>query len=88
MALVLVFLLKKPVLKNELKTMKLLLVLMMVMALGLFAYVEFWKFPADMDAHNLESGMKNAYTMIGCIAGIGLVYPIEKKYVNFDTKVQ
>lgn len=86
MALVLVLLLKKPVLKNELKTMKLLLVLMMVMALGLFAYVEFWKFPADMDAHNLESGMKNAYTMLGCIIGTAIVYLGERKFVNFDTK--
>lgn len=86
MALALVFILKKPVLKQELKTMKLVLALMLVMALGLFAYVEFWKFPADVDSHNLQSGMKNAYTMLGCIIGTAVVYLAERKYVNFDTK--
>lgn len=86
MALALVFALKSAVLKNELKTMKLLLVFMLVMALGLFAYVEFWNFPADMDGHNLESGMKNTYTMLGCIIGTAVVYLGERRFVNFDAK--
>jgi undecaprenyl-diphosphatase len=86
MALALVLLLKPVSLKDDLKLMKLLVIAMMTLAIGLLLYVEFWTFPADIDIHNLDSGMKNAYTMIGCIAGIGLVYPIEKKYVNFDTK--
>lgn len=86
MALALVLLLKPVSLKDDLKLMKLLVIAMMTLAIGLLLYVEFWTFPADVDPHNLESGMKNAYTMIGCIAGIGLVYPIERKYVNFDTK--
>lgn len=86
MALVLVGVLKKPVLKNELKTMKLLIAAMLLMAVGLLMYVEYWKFPADMDGHNLESGIKNAYTMMGCIIGTAIVYLGERKYVNFDTK--
>ena len=86
MALALVLLLKPVSVKDDLKLMKLLIAAMMALAVGLLLYVEFWNFPADIDPHNLDSGMKNAYTMIGCIAGIGLVYPLEKKYVNFDTK--
>jgi len=86
MALVLVGALKKPVLKNELKTMKLLIAGMLIMAVGLLLYVEFWNFPADMDGHNLESGIKNAYTMIGCLTGVAVVYLAERRYVNFDTK--
>jgi len=86
MALVLVFGLKKPVLQGDEKTMKLLIAVMLVMALGLLAYVELWPFPVDMDSHNLESGMKNAYTMLGCLAGIALVWPVERKCVKFETQ--
>ncbi len=40
-------------------------------------------FPADIDTHNLESAMKNAYTLLGATVGLATVYPIEKKYINF-----
>ena len=60
--------------------------LLIVAALGLLAYVELWRFPEDMDPENLQSGIKNAYTMLGCLIGIALVYPAEKKFVNFETK--
>ena len=39
-----------------------------------------------MDPHNLESGIKNAYTMLGSIAGAVLVCWLEPKYVKFETK--
>ena len=41
-------------------------------------------FPADIDAHNLESARKNAYTLTGATIGLAVVYPLEKKYVNFE----
>ena len=40
-------------------------------------------FPNDMDIHNMESGLKNAYTMIGCTAGIAVVYVADKNWLNF-----
>lgn len=86
MALAIVAALKPLMLGTSEKAMKPLVAVMLVMALGLLAYVEFWSFPADMDAHNLESGVKNGYTMMGCIIGVAVVYPAEKKFVNFDTK--
>ena len=43
-------------------------------------------FPADIDPHNLESAMKNAYTLAGCMAALLVVYPLEKKYVRFSEK--
>lgn len=67
------------------KGMDILTTLMMAMALGLLAFVTLYPFPADTDPHNLESGMKNAYTMIGCMAGVGVVYRVEKKRINFTT---
>lgn len=85
-SLLLVFGLKPIAVKDDRKAMKLLIAGMLAMALGLLLYVEFWNFPADMDSHNLESGIKNAYTMIGCTVGVAIVYLAERKYVNFDTK--
>ena len=86
MAMLLVVFLKPVSVKDDLRVMKILIAGMLAMAVGLLLYVEYWKFPADMDAHNLESGIKNAYTMIGCITGTAIVYLAERKYVNFDPK--
>lgn len=86
MALVLVFGLKKPVLERKEKNMKLLIGAMLAVAVGFLVYVELYPFPADFDAHNLESGTKNAYTMLGCLVGVALVYVGERRFVNFETK--
>ena len=68
------------------KGMAVLVKAMMLMALGLLAFVLLYPFPEDVDAHNLESGVKNAYTMIGCLVGVAVVYLVEKRYVQFETK--
>lgn len=39
-----------------------------------------------MDADNLESGLKSAYTLLGCMLGIAVVYPVEKRFVQFSTQ--
>ena len=83
-AVVLVLVLKNVTLQDRMAGMKLLLAGMIAMALGLLAFVELYPFPADTDAHNLQSGVKNAYTMIGCLSGVAIVYFAEKKYVNFS----
>ena len=86
MALMLVFALRKPVLCYPEKTMKPLIGGMLLMAVGFLCYVELWDFPADMDSHNLTSGLKNAYTMLGCLVGVAVVYAADRKFVKFDTK--
>ena len=86
MALVLVLGLKKPVLAQRVKNMKILIATMLAVAVGFLLYVEMFPFPADYDAHNLESGMKNAYTMLGCLTGVAIVYLVDSRYLNFDTK--
>lgn len=86
MALILVGLLKKPIVEHTDKAMKPLIALMLAMAVGQLLFVEKYPFPANVDVHNLESGVKNAYTLIGCILGVAVIYVLEKKYVNFETK--
>ena len=38
-----------------------------------------------LDVHNLESGRKNACTMLGCIAGLFPVYIIDRKILRYPT---
>lgn len=85
-ALALVCGLRRPMLRGSVKAMKLLIAGLLAMAVGLLLYVEFWNFPGDMDGHNLESGIKNAYTMLGCLTGVAVVYPMERRFVGFETK--
>lgn len=85
-AVALIYVMRPVVMDGSEKDMKLLIAAVLAMALGLLLYVELYPFPADVDAHNLESGVKNAYTMMGCLLGVAIVYPAERKFVNFDPK--
>lgn len=49
-------------------------------------FVEFFPFPADLDAENYAHGLKNAYTLFGAVLGMLVVYLIDKKWVNFPVK--
>ena len=84
-SLVLVFALHPLVFREDGKGMKWLIAAMLAMALGYLLYVELTTFPADVDAHNLASGQKNAYTLLGCTIGVAIVYPAERRFVNFCT---
>ena len=63
--------------------MKWLTAAMLVLSGGFLAYVSLYPFPADIDPHNMEEGCKNAATLFGSVAAIAVVYPLEKKWVNF-----
>ena len=78
--------LKKPIMSGGVKEMKLLIGAMMICAVAFGCYVHFWRFPADMDAHNYESGLKNAYTLLGSIAGMAVVYAADVKWLRFSEK--
>ena len=86
MALIMVLALRRPVVEKGTSAMRVLIPVMIAMAVGLLLYTELWPFPADVDAHNLESGTKNAYTMLGCLTGVAVVYVVERKYVDFTTE--
>ncbi len=74
----------KPVIwgKSE-KGMKILVAVMLAMSVLQVLFVEFYPFPADMDAYNLEHGTENAYTLLGCLIGVALVYTVDSKWLNF-----
>lgn len=57
---------------------------MFALSLFFLFFVLFFPFPADLDPHNYESGLKNACTLLGATGGFLIAYPLERKYVNFD----
>lgn len=85
-SVLLIFALKPIVFSDNRNVMPILLCVMTVMAIGYTCYVELYPFPADMDAHNLSSGIKNAYTLLGALLGFLVVYIIDAKWLNFSTK--
>lgn len=84
-ALVLIFVFRPLVLDKEHKRMPLLLGIMLLMAVGYLCFVEFYSFPQDIDPHNYESGLQNAYTLMGCLLGMLVVYWFDEKWLNFKT---
>ena len=49
-------------------------------------YVETWRFPADIELDNLEHGTKNAYTLLGAVAGMLLAYWLDQRFVRFTVQ--
>lgn len=86
MSVILIFALKPLVYGKDGKGMKALLAGMIVLALTYLAYVELWPFPADIDAHNLQSGYKNAYTLLGALLGVAVTYVVDEKKLQFQVK--
>ncbi len=78
-----------PIIKRAFDNEKVMYILMgavILIATLYLLYVEFYNFPADIDPENYDSGLKNAYSLLGAVLGFPLIYFIDKKYVNFDTK--
>lgn len=86
MALALVLLLRPIASGKKQRAMGHTILLMLLLSAAFLLFVECYPFPADVDGQNLQSGMKNAYTMIGCVCAVALVYGAEKKYVRFETE--
>lgn len=84
-ACLLIVMLRPVATRWEEKQMKAVLAGLLILAVGLLVFVEYYPL-GEVDAHNLESGMKNAYTMQGSLIGMAVVYLAERKYVNFETK--
>lgn len=86
MALALLVLLKPVCMDGSEKALSRLFVGMAVLSVVYLAYAELFPFPADIDPANLISAKKNAYTMLGTMLGMTLVYFTEGKKLRFDCK--
>ena len=80
----LIFLLK-PLVYRE-KGMGWVLGGMAVLAAAYLAFTRWYPFPADMDLYNLEHGRESACTLLGSALAVTVVYPLERRWVNFTTE--
>ena len=86
MSLVLIFALYPVVFGNGKLNMPILMGVMIALGLGYLWFVERYPFPADVDVHNLASGRENAYTLLGALLGLVIVYIIDTRWLQFPTK--
>ena len=82
----LIFLLRPIVFSDRKYAMPVLLAVMLLFAVGYMCFVTFYSFPENIDAHNMESGVKNAYTLLGALLGLICVYAVDEKWLKFRTQ--
>ena len=68
------------------KNVKAVLCGLLVLSVCYAVWVNVTAFPADVDADNLEHGMKNGWTLLGCVLGLCVSYYVDEKKLHFDTK--
>ena len=86
MAVLLVYFLRPVAGEKSAKLMPWLLGGMIACAAAFWAFVEFFPFPADIDAHNYASGVSSAYKFLGAIVGFAVVYIVDEKWLHFEVK--
>ena len=57
-----------------------------LLSIGFVLFTELFPFPADIDPHNLASGQKNAYTMLGCSLGLLAACLADQKWLHFKNE--
>jgi undecaprenyl-diphosphatase len=72
--------------ENFKKYMPWVVVCSVVLSVGFLAYVLRLSGVSFLDAHNYQSGLKNACTLLGCTAGLVVVYFLDSKFINFKTE--
>lgn len=85
-ALALIFLFRPLVRPEKPKQMALLLGSVTLLAVGYLLFVLLFPFPADTDPVNLAEAVKNAYTLLGVLLGICLVYFLDTRFSLLDTE--
>ncbi|MBQ8404625.1 MAG: phosphatase PAP2 family protein [Clostridia bacterium] len=71
--------------KNE-KVYYIIFASFFLITLAYFAFTQIYPSFVELDAAHINSGVKNAATILGATAGILISFPIESKFVKFDEK--
>ncbi len=66
------------------KKMSIVIGLLFLLTLANLLFVTLYPFPADVDPVNLEDARDNAWKLFFIILGMCLIYPIDKKYIQFE----
>ena len=59
---------------------------MTVLGVAYLLFVTLYPFPADVDAANLASGTKNAYTLLGATLGVVVAFHVDRTHTKFSTE--
>lgn len=86
MAVALILIMRPLIFGKDGKYIPYVLAFMSVAAVAYLCYVEFYPFPADIQVENLQSGTKNAYTLLGALLGFLVVYFVDEKWLHFSVK--
>ena len=86
MALVMIFAFCPLMLGRGKKNIPYVFLGLLALSIAYLLYVEQYPFPADVDAHNYESAVKNGWTFLGCFVGILIVWFADEKWLHFDPK--
>lgn len=85
-AIALVAAIRPLVFDKEHAFMPILLSAMLLLSVGYLCFVELYPFPADMDGDNYLHGVQNAYTLLGALMGMLVVYIADEKWLHFEVK--
>ncbi len=86
MALALIALLKPMLTEKGKRLIPWIFAAGLVLSGAFLGYLYVYPFPADLDLHNYESAIKNAYTFLGCFTGVLVVYAVDEKKLRFSTQ--
>lgn len=86
MAVVLIIVMQPLIFGKDGKYIPMTLGIMTVLAVAYLCFVELYPFPADIDPHNMASGKENAYTLLGSLLGMLVVYLADEKWLHFPVK--
>ncbi len=86
MAVALIFIMKPLVFGSDGKNIPVIFAVGAVLSFAFLLYVELFPFPKDIDPHNMESAVKNAYTLLGCLLGLLLAYYVDEKKLHFPVE--
>ena len=59
---------------------------LLAVSLAFVGFMEFFPFPADVDAANLGGAVKNAYSMAGAVAGMLVVSVLDNRLIQFPNR--
>ena len=68
------------------RNIRILMAVITFLCTALVLFVNLYNFPKDIDTANLESGVSNAYKMLGCTLGMWLSFELDTKFIEFETK--
>lgn len=82
-AVALVLLLKPLVLGERKYAVPMLLLVITLLSVGYVLFSYYYPFPSDIDTDNLGHGRETGFTLLGCLLGFAVAYPVEKKWIRF-----